>query len=448
MCCTQLRDEPRADLPKVALRKTTDWRWLWGDPQVLVVFDVLERVWTSKGLLKICENRGPTGCNLIYLYLQRFWIRSIIDSTNIKGSWRNTAGTWSSANLASHRSYRVISSHTKTFFHFLRMFGITVWRNDPFHFELACVFCCMIPMHSVLSWSIGLAHVICCLDLYSIDMLICKARLLSAYGLQVAEQASSGWCVACATHGTSHELTLWTLLRSCLPLNVLPVLTATLCFWQAFTVWLSCGLYSYHDCSFIVIFTFICNIFGHCTFHSIFESLWQISFAPKRLDPFWHVSLNPLFFWSKKINSRTNSPNNNSKKPLSGSPAGAALFESAGGGAAAGATGGAGARHAGAETRRVVPRRVKTETEETWRWPDVVDILTCGDGRCGMMVVSLVALLFDDFWSMSQLGRLALLGVEIVLSGVVRAKGPALPPWLPRLHGFSDHDKSERVKLL
>lgn len=68
MCCTQLRDEPRADLPKVALRKTTDWRWLWGDPQVLVVFDVLERVWTSKGLLKICENRGPTGCNLIYPY--------------------------------------------------------------------------------------------------------------------------------------------------------------------------------------------------------------------------------------------------------------------------------------------------------------------------------------------------------------------------------------------
>ena len=25
------------------LRKTTDWRWLWGDHQVLVVFDVLER---------------------------------------------------------------------------------------------------------------------------------------------------------------------------------------------------------------------------------------------------------------------------------------------------------------------------------------------------------------------------------------------------------------------
>ena len=156
----------------------------------------------------------------------------------------------------------IISSHTKTFFHFLRMFGIAVWRNDPFHFALACVFCCMIPMHSVLSWSIGLAHVICCLDLYSIDMLICKARLLSAYGSQVAEQASSGWCVACATDGTSHELTLWTLLRSFLPVLML-------CFWQAFTVWLSCGLYSY-DCSLIVIFTFICNIFGRYIFHSSF----------------------------------------------------------------------------------------------------------------------------------------------------------------------------------
>ena len=26
-----------------ALRKTTDWRWLWGDPDCLVVFDVLEK---------------------------------------------------------------------------------------------------------------------------------------------------------------------------------------------------------------------------------------------------------------------------------------------------------------------------------------------------------------------------------------------------------------------
>ena len=86
------------------------------------------------------------------------------------------------------------------------------------------------------------------------------------------------------------------------------------------------------------------------------------------------------FFLVKKDQLQTIFPNNNSKKPLSGSPAGAALFESAGGGAAAGATGGAGARHAGAETRRVVPRRVETETEETWRWPDAVDILTCGDG--------------------------------------------------------------------
>lgn len=170
---------------------------------------------------------------------------------------------------------------------------------------------------------------------------------------------------------------------------------------------------------------------------TIFKSLWQIYFAPKRLDPFWHVSLNPLLFLVKKDQLAQILQTSTRKN---GSPAGAALFESAGGGAAAGATGGAGARHAGAETRRVVLRRVKTETEETWWWPDVVDILTCGDGRCGMMVMSLVALLFDDFWSMSQLGRLALLGVEIVLSGVVRAKGPALPPWLPRLHGFSDHD--------
>ena len=96
----------------------------------------------------------------------------------------------------------------------------------------------------------------------------------------------------------------------------------------------------------------------------------------------------------------------------------------------------------GAETGRNRNGRDMTVTRCGWH----IDVRWWW--RCGMIVVSLVALLFDDFWSSSQLGRLALLGVEIVLSGVVRAKGPALPPWLPRLHGFSDHDKSERVKLL